>query len=153
MTASRADERGVVIVCPACGQGSRIAYGALTARTRCGRCRADLPRLNGVVEVADEGAFDALSANPVLPVLVDFWAPWCGPCRSAAPEIERLAQLSAGEAVIAKVNTEELPSIATRHQIQSIPTFVLFRAGAELTRTSGVQPASRLRTWIQQACR
>lgn len=151
MSALSADSRGLVLACPGCGQANRIVYARLTAHTRCGRCQADLPLASGVVEVPGEAEFVALTGQSALPVFVDFWAPWCGPCRMVAPEIERLAQLTAGETVVAKLNTEEVPTVAARFGIQSIPTFVVLRGGRELARTSGALPAVRLREWLHQA--
>jgi thioredoxin 2 len=147
------DLRGLIVTCPSCGQGNRLAYASLAARTRCGRCKTELPAPAGVVEPETAEAFAALVGQSALPVFVDFWAPWCGPCRMVAPEIERLAQLAAGEAIVAKVNTEALPDIGGRFGIQSIPTFVVFRGGAEAARTSGAMPAPRLREFLHQAVR
>ena len=86
-----------------------------------------------------------------VPVLVDFWAPWCGPCRSMAPEFERLAAGIGQEAILVKLNTEEVPEVASEHRIQSIPAFVLFLGGREIARTAGAMPASRLREFIRQS--
>ena len=144
-----ADSRGVIVPCPACHQGNRIPFQVLKQRIRCGRCKTDLPSIHKVVEVGDLVSFSELVAKSTLPVLVDFWAPWCGPCRSVAPEVYRLAALMSGEALIAKVNTEQLPEIASQHQVQSIPTFVLFARGRESARTSGAMSAARLREFIQ----
>lgn len=148
-----ADLRGLIVACPSCGQGNRLAYAALAARTRCGRCKTELPAPAGVVEPDSAEVFAALVGQSALPVFVDFWAPWCGPCKMVAPEIERLAQLTAGEAIAAKVNTETLPEVAGRFGIQSIPTFVVFHGGAEAARTSGAMPAPRLREFLRQASR
>ncbi len=150
MASLSTDSRGLILPCPGCQQANRIAFERLAARTRCGRCQAELPAATGVVEVPGEAEFAALSGQSPLPVFVDFWAPWCGPCRMVAPEIERLAQLTANEAIVAKVNTEELPTVAARFGIQSIPTFVVLRGGRELARTSGAMPAVRLREWIHR---
>lgn len=151
MASLSADTRGLIVSCPSCGQGNRRIHDQLGARTRCGRCRNDLPPLAGVLAVSGDAEFSALVNRSSLPVFVDFWAPWCGPCRTVAPEIERLGQLAAGQAVIAKVDTESLPSIAARFQIQSIPTFVVFHHGKEVGRTSGAMPASRLLEWLNQS--
>lgn len=151
MASLSADTRGLIVSCPSCGQGNRRVYDRLEARTRCGRCQVDLPTLAGVLAVPGEAEFTALVSRSSLPVFVDFWAPWCGPCRSVAPEIERLGQLAAGQAVIAKVDTESLPTVASRFQIQSIPTFVAFRDGREVARTSGAMPASRLLEWLKRS--
>ena len=151
MASLSADTRGLILSCPSCGQGNRRVYDQLEARVRCGRCRIDLPPVAGVLSVPGEAEFTALVGGSVLPVFVDFWAPWCGPCRSVAPEIERLGQLAAGQAVIAKVDTESLPTVASRFQIQSIPTFVVFRDGQEVARTSGAMPASRLLEWLKRS--
>lgn len=88
--------------------------------------------------------FDALVRAATIPVLVDFWAAWCGPCRMVAPELEKLAHAEAGRVLIAKVDTEALPDIAGRYGIRSIPTLVLFRSGREACRVSGAMPASAI---------
>ena len=88
--------------------------------------------------------FDALIRDSPLPVLVDFWAAWCGPCRAVAPELERLASERAGHVVVAKVDTEALPDVAGRFGIRGIPTMVLFRGGSEAARVSGAMPAEAI---------
>jgi len=148
-----ADNRGVILSCPSCSQANRQVYGQWDAVVRCGRCKEELPRPAAVVEVVDPQSFRSLVAEVPCPVFVDFWAPWCGPCRSVAPEIERLAGLMDGEALIVKVDTEALPEVASENRIQSIPTFVLFHRGTEVTRTSGAMSATRLKAFIQQAIR
>jgi len=153
MSPLAADSSGVIVVCPSCGQGNRQAFGHLGDRTRCGRCKAELAPPSGVVEILSTEVFSSLVRKSSVPVFVDFWAPWCGPCRRVAPEVEQLARLSAGEAVVTKVNTEALPELASQSQIQSIPTFVVFHRGVEAARTSGVMPASRLRDFIRQSIR
>lgn len=153
MTHLTADDRGLILSCPACSQANRLVYRQWDAAIRCGRCKAELVRPPAVVEVQDSSSFRALVAGVSCPVFVDFWAPWCGPCRSVAPEIERLAGLMEREALILKVNTEAVPEIASEHRIQSIPTFVLFHRGIEISRTSGAMSATRLKEFIQQAIR
>lgn len=153
MSPLSADTRGLITPCPNCGQGNRLAYSKLTAHARCGRCQTDLPPVNRIVEVDGAEAFEALVRQSSLPVFVDFWAPWCGPCRMVAPEIEHLAQLAAGEAVVVKVNTEAVPEVARQFGIQSIPTFVVFQRGTEAARTSGSMAAPRLLEFLRQASR
>ncbi|MBX3733282.1 MAG: thioredoxin [Verrucomicrobiae bacterium] len=145
------DSRGLIVTCPSCGQGNRLAFASLAAQIRCGRCKTELPSPGGVIEPDTAEVFAALIGQAALPVFVDFWAPWCGPCRMVAPEVERLAERAAGEAIVAKVNTEALPEVARRFGIQSIPTFAVFRGGSEVARTSGAIPAPRLHEFLRQA--
>jgi thioredoxin 2 len=95
-------------------------------------------------EVHAVAEFDELVSSSPLPVLVDFWAPWCGPCRTVAPEVERVAKARAGGAVVVKVNTDEVPEIAQRYQIDAVPTFIVFRGGQVAKRISGAAPAQVL---------
>jgi len=93
------------------------------------------------VELPDAASFEELVSTSKVPVLVDFWAPWCGPCRMVAPELAKVAKRKAGAVVVAKLNTDAVPSIASRFQISGIPTMVLFENGREATRASGAMPA------------
>ena len=94
-------------------------------------------------------AFDALTGRSALPVLVDFWAPWCGPCKMVAPEIVKVANETAGHFLVAKVNTEELPSLGQRFRVTAIPTMALFKGGIEVARQAGAMPAPAIRKFIE----
>jgi thioredoxin 2 len=141
MSDSELDERGLITACPACGQKNRIAFNA--KETRCGKCKMRLPAAAEPVEVHDERTFDAL--------VVDFWAPWCGPCRMVAPELARFAAANAGRLVVAKVNTDEVPELGERFRIRSIPTMAVFRGGKEIARTSGAMPAAQIEAFVNGA--
>jgi thioredoxin 2 len=151
MHALQMDEKGVVIPCGNCGQKNRILFSRLGKESHCGKCKGELPAPDSPVEVSDERAFQNLVAKASIPVLADFWAPWCGPCRMAMPELEKLAKQDAGQALIVKINTEEQGYLAQRHGIQSIPTMVLFSDGAEVSRQSGARPAAELHRFMQQS--
>jgi len=141
------DERGVFLACPACGQKNRVPFGRTA---RCGRCHATLPDPSEPIEVSSSAAFQALIESSPLPVVVDFWAEWCGPCRMVAPELVKVAAAHAGEWLIVKVDTEALPDLAQRFQIRSIPTMAVFRGGREAGRTAGARPAAQIAEFVQQ---
>jgi thioredoxin 2 len=145
------DSRGVIVACPACGTANRVVYERLGLTGRCGACKAELPALDAPVEVSSAVVFTGLVGQGGLPVLVDFWAEWCGPCRMMAPEFAKAAQAAAGEFVLAKVDTEALKEVAGRLRIQGIPAFILFRNGREVARTSGAQAAGQLLGWARGA--
>jgi thioredoxin 2 len=151
MTASVADERGVIVECPSCHQKNRLTYSRLSEPTRCGRCKTELPRVSGPAEVTTAAEFDSLISTASLPVVVDFWAPWCGPCRMVAPEIEKVAARRAGQWLIVKVNTDEVAGVGERLGIRSIPTMAVFNSGREVARTAGARPASDIEAFVTNA--
>jgi len=130
--------------CARCGKVNRFPAAKTNQRAHCGSCKSLILPLQRPQEIRSAHELDELLTSSPLPVVVDFWAAWCGPCRSVAPEIERLARDRAGAVVVAKVDTEKLPEIAGRHAIRGIPTFVAFRGGRESTRTSGAMPAAAI---------
>ena len=145
------DNRGVLAPCRSCGRTNRLAYSALQKPTRCGSCKAALLPPDAPIDVPSAESFDALVRTSSLPVVVDFWAPWCGPCRMVAPELEKAARSAAGELLIAKVNTDALPVVGERFRIRSIPTMAVFRGGQEITRTAGARPAADILAFVRQA--
>src|SRR5947209_6463888 len=132
--------RSTVITCPSCGQRNRVPATA-GGRPRCAACHADLPWL---VDAGDAD-FAALVEGSPLPVLVDVWAPWCGPCRMVGPAVERLARERAGRLKVVKVNADEAPQISRRLRVSGIPTLLLFSGGTERDRTVGALPEPALR--------
>jgi len=145
------DERGLLLSCAHCGTRNRMNFERLGGTFRCGHCHQELPPPGEPVELSHEAAFDSLVGRSALPVLADFWAPWCGPCKMVAPELARVAGEGAGRWLVAKVNTERLPVLAQRFRIQAIPTLVLFKAGQEVARQAGAMPASGIRQFLKQA--
>src|SRR5579864_8143832 len=102
-----ADDRGIVVTCGSCGQKNRLAYDWLGDLVRCGKCKHELPPPSEPIEITTSHEFDRLIALSAVPVVVDYWAPWCGPCRMVAPELEKVAAHQAGSALVVKVNTDQ----------------------------------------------
>jgi thioredoxin 2 len=130
--------------CPHCGAKNRVLASKLDRAPKCGRCHAELGPIAEPVAIESAADFDGLVASSPLPVLVDFWATWCAPCRTVAPELERLARERAGQAVIAKLDTDRVPEVAGRFGIRGVPTMILFRRGQEASRVSGAMPAAEI---------
>lgn len=132
-----------IVVCPSCGKKNRVPASA-SGMPRCASCHADLPWL---VE-AGEHDFDALTRSR-LPVLVDLWAPWCGPCRMVAPGVERAATEFAGRLKVVKVNVDDAPGVSVRFSVQGVPTLLVLRDGELVARQVGALPADKLIAWVR----
>lgn len=138
------DDRGVLTACGACGTTNRLRFSGLDKATQCGKCKTLLPRPSLPIDALNTKVFDAAVANSSVPILVDFWAAWCGPCRMVAPEVEKVAQNMAGRALVLKVDTDANPELGARYGIRSIPTIMVFSGGREVNRMSGVRPAAAI---------
>ncbi|MGE5492467.1 MAG: thioredoxin TrxC [Actinomycetota bacterium] len=138
----------VHVVCPHCHTTNRLPPERLGEGGTCGRCKERLFR--GIATELDQAGFEKHLQNSDLPLVVDFWAPWCAPCRSMAPHFAEAARRLEPHFRLAKVNTEEEQQLAGRYGIRSIPTLVVFKGGVEVARTSGAMPAEALVSWIRQ---
>jgi thioredoxin 2 len=132
-----------IVVCPSCGKRNRVPLSS-SGVPRCGSCHSPLPWL---VE-ADEVTFDEIVRTARLLVLVDIWAPWCGPCRMVSPIVEHMAREAAGRLQVVKVNADEAPGVASRFGVRGIPTLLLLRGGKEVARQVGALPEADLRAWL-----
>ncbi len=149
MSAETLATAAVLVACPQCHSLVRVPEARAAERPVCPRCKAQV--LSGQPVALDAGAFAAHVERATLPVLVDFWAPWCGPCRMMAPVLDRTAGERATQLRVAKVNTDEQAQLAGRFGIRSIPTLILFREGRELARQSGAIDAATLSRWLDRA--
>ena len=140
--------QAVHVVCPHCDAVNRVPAERLGEEAKCGKCRA--PLFAGAPLALDEGRFAKHLGRGDLPLVVDFWAPWCAPCRAMAPAFEAVARRIEPRARLIKVNTEEAQALAGRYGIRSIPTLVVFRVGREVARTSGAMDAAALENWIRR---
>jgi thioredoxin 2 len=151
MSTLRADGRGVVVTCASCGQHNRLAFDRLGETTRCGQCHAAIEAPAAPVDVASAADFDAMIAHSRLPVLVDFWAAWCGPCRVVGPQVEIVAKRNCGRWLVAKIDTEAVSDLAARLNIQSIPMLAVFWRGKEAARKAGAMPAYQIESFVASA--
>lgn len=134
--------------CATCGTANRVPAGHLADHGRCGSCKGPLEPASAPIDV-DANAFDEIMSAAKVPVLVDFWAAWCGPCRMAAPEVHKLAEEMKGRALVLKVDTEAQPELSMRYRIQSIPNFIVFRGGRPVHQQAGLAPRSEMRRWLE----
>jgi thioredoxin 2 len=133
-----------IVTCPHCGRRNRVPV-ASEGVPRCGNCHQPLPW----IAEADARTFDS-AIQATIPVLVDFWAPWCGPCRLVSPVVERVGRALAGRLKVVKLNTDEAPDVAARYDVQGIPLLVLISDGREVDRLVGAVAEPQLRRWVEQ---
>lgn len=132
-----------VVTCAQCGQRNRVPTSG-SGKPRCAKCQQWLP---WIVDAADADFADIVEKSPV-PVLVDLWAPWCGPCRTVSPALEQLATERAGALKLVKVNVDTAPQVSNRFQVQAVPTLMITRDGQVLDRRAGAAPVAALRGWL-----
>jgi len=138
----------MIVHCSSCGTANRIPAARMQQSARCGRCRTSISPPAAALALHAPAELDELMSAS-LPLLVDFWAPWCGPCHAVAVQLEQIASRGAGKLVVAKIDTEELPEIASRYGIRSIPTMILFGEGRERRRVVGAMPAEAIEEGLQ----
>lgn len=140
----------VIRSCAQCGQKNRIPAKYLAKNGQCGKCKSPLPPSAEPIAV-NEALFDEIIQNSSVPVLVDFWAEWCGPCHAAAPEVARTASDMTGNAVVLKVDTESYPQLAGRFNVRGIPNFAVFFNGRLVRQEAGLVNHEQMENWLRSA--
>lgn len=140
----------LIRACTHCGQKNRIPASHLADTGRCGNCKEELAPVDQPI-AADVALFDEIIQNARVPVLVDFWADWCGPCRMAAPEVAQTAANTRGKALVLKVDTEQNRELSARYNVRGIPNFAVFHAGKLVSQQAGLVGHQQMEHWLEAA--
>jgi thioredoxin 2 len=140
----------MILTCPNCGRSNRSPAQRLADTGRCGACKTEISPVSRPIE-ADPETFREVTRDSRVPVLVDFWAEWCGPCKMAAPEVERTAAEMAGRALVLKVDTERHPQLASEFGVQGIPNFIVMKGGLLLYQQAGLARSDQMKQWLIRA--
>ena len=138
-------------ICAQCGTRNRIPPAHLADAGTCGKCKARLPPSSEPIDIVDAATFDAVVSAAKVPILVDFWAAWCGPCRMVAPEVKRTAAAVAGRAIVLKIDTDHVQDLAKRYRVSSIPMLAVFRGGSPIMQKAGVVGSDVMIGWLDDA--